>query len=46
MQGEPLSRLTRLAVLIDADNADASLVEPLLKEIRLVRNINLRKEKW
>ncbi len=33
MQGEPLSRTARLAVLIDADNADASLVEPLLKEI-------------
>lgn len=32
MQGEPLSRAARLAVLIDADNADASLVEPLLKE--------------
>ncbi|HCF27354.1 MAG TPA: Maebl [Cyanobacteria bacterium UBA11049] len=33
MQGEPLSRAARLAVLIDADNADASLVEPILKEI-------------
>lgn len=33
MQGEPLSKSTRLAVLIDADNADASLVEPILKEI-------------
>ena len=33
MQGEPLSRSARLAVLIDADNADASLVEPILKEI-------------
>lgn len=33
MQGEPISRSARLAVLIDADNADASLVEPILKEI-------------
>lgn len=30
---EVLSRTAKLAVLIDADNADASLVEPLLKEI-------------
>ena len=33
MQGEPLSKSARLAVLIDADNADASLVERILKEI-------------
>jgi hypothetical protein len=30
---EMLSKTARLAVLIDADNAEASLVEPLLKEI-------------
>lgn len=33
MPGEPISRSAKLAVLIDADNADASLVEPILKEI-------------
>lgn len=33
MQGESLSRSARIAVLIDADNAEASLVEPILKEI-------------
>jgi uncharacterized LabA/DUF88 family protein len=33
MPSESPSRAARLAVLIDADNANASLVEPLLKEI-------------
>lgn len=33
MKGEMQFRTDRLAVLIDADNAKASLVEPLLKEI-------------
>jgi uncharacterized LabA/DUF88 family protein len=33
MKGEVQSKAYRLAVLIDADNANASLVEPLLKEI-------------
>jgi len=33
MKGEVQFRADRLAVLIDADNARASLIEPLLKEI-------------
>lgn len=43
MQGEPLSRTARLAVLIDADNADASLVEPLLKEIAKYGTANVKR---
>lgn len=43
MQGELLSRASRLAVLIDADNADASLVEPLLKEIANYGTANVKR---
>lgn len=43
MQGEPLSRTARLAVLIDADNAWASLVEPLLKEIAKYGSANVKR---
>lgn len=43
MQGEPLSRASRFAVLIDADNADASLVEPLLKEIANYGTANVKR---
>lgn len=43
MQGETLLREARLAVLIDADNADASLVEPLLKEIANYGTANVKR---
>lgn len=43
MQGEPLSRSARLAVLIDADNAWASIVEPLLKEIAKYGTANVKR---
>lgn len=42
MPSEVLSRtVSRLAVLIDADNAEASLVEPLLKEVANYGNANV-----
>jgi len=35
MQGEVQSSSARLAVLIDADNANPNLIEPLLQEIAI-----------
>ncbi len=43
MPSELLSRAARLAVLIDADNANASLVEPLLKEIANYGTVNVKR---
>ena len=43
MPSELLSRAARLAVLIDADNANASLVEPLLKEIANYVTANVKR---
>lgn len=43
MQGEALTRSARLAVLIDADNAWASIVEPLLKEIAKYGTANVKR---
>jgi hypothetical protein len=43
MPSELLSRAARLAVLIDADNANASLVEPLLKEIANYGTANVKR---
>jgi len=43
MQGDLPFRATRLAVLIDADNANANLVEPLLKEIAKYGTANVKR---
>ncbi|MDZ4876486.1 MAG: hypothetical protein CLLPBCKN_005906 [Chroococcidiopsis cubana SAG 39.79] len=43
MQGDLPLRTTRLAVLIDADNANANLVEPLLKEIAKYGTANVKR---
>jgi uncharacterized LabA/DUF88 family protein len=43
MQGELPLRTTKLAVLIDADNANANLVEPLLKEIAKYGTANVKR---
>ena len=43
MKGEVQFRADRLAVLIDADNAKASLIEPLLKEIAKYGTANVKR---
>ncbi len=43
MKGEVQFRADRLAVLIDADNASARLVEPLLKEIAKYGTANVKR---
>lgn len=43
MKGEVQFRADRLAVLIDADNASAKLIEPLLKEIAKYGTANVKR---
>ncbi len=43
MTNEELRKSSRLAVLIDADNASARLVEPLLKEIARYGSVRVKK---
>lgn len=43
MKGEVQFRVDRLAVLIDADNARASIIEPLLKEIAKYGTANVKR---
>lgn len=43
MKAETQARTARLAVLIDADNAKASLIEPLLKEIAKLGKANIKR---
>lgn len=43
MKGEVQFRADRLAVLIDADNASASIIEPLLKEIAKYGTANVKR---
>ena len=43
MQNNTQLKLDRLAVLIDADNATASIVEALLKEIAKYETVNVKR---
>ena len=43
MDDESRTRINRLAVLIDADNARADLVEPLLKEVAKYGTANVKR---